>query len=140
MERVEQKIGDMMEAAGEKQQRYLNYMNDFELFLTSINYFERVPNEVIKRILDYIFLKTKKIENIDFIIELLKNIKRKILPSVLNIDVLINNYISTLDKVKSFLHHKLLNYYKLLVKANRRRSPHGRLRNPPTHPHCPFLY
>ena len=102
MERVEQKIGDMMEAAGEKQQRYLNYMNDFELFLTSINYFERVPNEVIKRILDYIFLKTKKIENIDFIIELLKNIKRKILPSVLNIDVLINNYISTLDKVKSF--------------------------------------
>lgn len=102
MERVEQKIGDMIETTGDKQQRYLNYMNDFELFLTSINYFERVPNEVIKRILDYIFLKTKKIENIDFIIELLKNIKRKILPSVLNMDVLINNYISTLDKVQNF--------------------------------------
>lgn len=99
---MEQKIGDMIETTGDKQQRYLNYMNDFELFLTSINYFERVPNEVIKRILDYIFLKTKKIENIDFIIELLKNIKRKILPSVLNMDVLINNYISTLDKVQNF--------------------------------------
>lgn len=123
LERIEQKIGDMMEAAGDKQQRYLNYMNDFELFLTSINYFERVPNEVIKRILDYIFLKTKKIENIDFIIELLKNIKRKILPSVLNIDILINNYISTLDKVKSFEFQP--KYIKILVKTNRRRPPHG---------------
>ena len=56
---------------------------------------------MVKKILDYL-LKSQKSENIDFIIDLLKNLKKKNIPGLMNLEMLINRNLASYEVINIY--------------------------------------
>ena len=98
LQSTDQNLESLMDNMGsaEKKREYNNFLNDFEEFLSNINYFDSIAVEVVKRILDFLF-KSQKSENIDFIIDLLKNLKRGFRSIIPSVSVLFSRNLSQLS-------------------------------------------